>query len=182
MVVPGCIRNGIAAESAERIFDIMMDFASYAFNKSHAAAYAVIGFQTAYLIHYYPTEYIAAMLNSIMGTSDKVAFYIRFAEDMGIKVLPPDINESFTKFTVHGNTIRFGLAAVKNAGVTALESIIKCRNEKGKFTDLADFCSKVDTSCINKRLVESLIKAGLLTVLRYIVQECLRYMKKYLTA
>lgn len=160
VVVPGCIRNGIAAESAERIFDIMMDFASYAFNKSHAAAYAVIGFQTAYLIHYYPTEYIAAMLNSIMGTSDKVAFYIRFAEDMGIKVLPPDINESFTKFTVHGNTIRFGLAAVKNAGVTALESIIKCRNEKGKFADLADFCSKVDTSCINKRLVESLIKAG----------------------
>ena len=159
-VVPGCVRNGINPESADRIFDIMMDFASYAFNKSHAAAYAVIGFQTAYLMHYYPTEYIAAMLNSVMGSSDKVAFYIRFAEDMGIKVLPPDINESFTKFTVKGNIIRFGLAAVKNAGVNALESIIKCRNEKGKFTDLADFCSKVDTSCVNKRIVESLIKAG----------------------
>lgn len=160
IVVPGCVRKGISAESADKIFDVMMDFASYAFNKSHAAAYAVIGFQTAYLMHYYPAEYIAAMLNSIMGNSNKVAFYIRFAEDMGIKVLPPDINESYTKFTVKGNTIRFGLAAIKNAGVNALESIIKCRKEKGKFVDLPDFCSKVDTSCVNKKIVESLIKAG----------------------
>lgn len=160
VVVPGCIKNGISEESANRIFDSMMDFASYAFNKSHAAAYAVVGFQTAYLMHYYPTEYIAAMLNSNMGNSEKIAFYIRFANSLGIKVLPPDINESFTKFTVKENTIRFGLAAVKNAGFNVLESIIASREEKGKFIDLTDFCSKVDASCINKRVVESLIKAG----------------------
>jgi DNA polymerase III subunit alpha len=160
VVVPGCIRNGINEESATRIFDSMMDFASYAFNKSHAAAYAVVSFQTAFLMHYYPTEYIAAIINSNMGSSEKVAFYIRFASSLGIKVLPPDINESYTKFTVKGDTIRFGLAAVKNAGVNVLESIIAFREEKGKFIDLIDFCTKVDTSCINKRIVESLIKAG----------------------
>jgi DNA polymerase-3 subunit alpha len=160
VIVPGCIRNGISEESASRIFDSMMDFASYAFNKSHAAAYAVVGFQTAYLVHYYPVEFIAAMLNSNLGNNDKIAYYIRFADSLGIKVLPPDINESFTKFTVKGNTIRFGLAAIKNAGENMLDSIVKSRSEKGKFKDLGDFCSKIDTNCINKRVVESLIKAG----------------------
>lgn len=160
VIVPGCIRNGISEESANRIFDSMMDFASYAFNKSHAAAYAVVGFQTAYLVHYYPVEFIAAMLNSNLGNNDKIAYYIRFADGLGIKVLPPDINESFTKFTVKGNTIRFGLAAIKNAGENMLDSIVKSRAEKGKFKDLGDFCSKIDTNCINKRVVESLIKAG----------------------
>lgn len=158
--VPGCIRNGISEEAANKIFDQMMDFASYAFNKSHAAAYAVVAFQTAYLMHYYPTEYIAAMLNSVMGNNEKVAFYIRFANESGIEVLPPDINESYAKFTVKGNKIRFGLAAIKNVGVNVIESIVKSREEKGKFKNLNDFYNKIDVSLVNKRAIESLIKAG----------------------
>ncbi|MFR2298702.1 MAG: DNA polymerase III subunit alpha, partial [Clostridium paraputrificum] len=114
--VPGCVRNGISEEAGNKIFDTMMDFASYAFNKSHAAAYAVVGYQTAYLMRYYPVETIAAMLNSVMGTAEKVSNYIKFAESQGIQVLPPDINESYSKFTVKGDSIRFGLAAIKNVG------------------------------------------------------------------
>ncbi|KAJ53194.1 DNA polymerase-3 subunit alpha [Clostridium tetanomorphum] len=158
--VPGCVDNGIDEKIANKIFDQMMDFASYAFNKSHAAAYAVVGFQTAYLMRYYPTEFIAAMLNSVMGNNEKIAHYIRFANDNNIEVLPPDINESFTKFTVKGNKIRFGIAAIKNVGVNVIESIVKSRNEKGNFKDLVNFCNKVDLSSVNKRAVESLIKAG----------------------
>lgn len=158
--VPGCIRNGISEEAATKIFNQMMDFASYAFNKSHAAAYAVLSYQTAFLICHYPTEYIAAMLNSIMGTSEKVAFYIRFASELGIEVLPPDINESYAKFTVKGDKIRFGMAAVKNVGVNVIEGIVKSREEKGKFTSFTDFYNKIDVSLINKRAIESLIKAG----------------------
>ncbi len=120
----------------------------------------MVGFQTAYLMRYYPVEFIAAMLNSIMGSSEKVAFYIHFAESQGIQVLPPDIDESFSKFTVKGDTIRFGLAAVKNVGMNVIEAIVKAREEKGSFTGLPDFCNKVDPSAINKRAVESLIKAG----------------------
>ncbi|MDF2882836.1 MAG: polymerase subunit alpha [Clostridiaceae bacterium] len=160
VLVPGCIRNGISENAANKIFDQMMDFASYAFNKSHAAAYAVVGFQTAYLMCYYPTEFIAANLNSVMGDSEKVAFYIRFADECGIQVLPPDINESYAKFTVKDDKIRFGLAAVKNVGKNVIDSIVMSRLQKGKFKDLVDFCNKIDTSCINKRVVESLIKAG----------------------
>ena len=158
--VPGCIRNGIDEKIGNKIFDSMLDFASYAFNKSHAAAYAVIAFQTGYLMRYYPTECIAAMLNSIMGNSEKVAYYTRYAKEEGMEVLPPDINESYAKFTVKGNKIRFGLAAIKNVGLNAIENIVKTRNEKGKFINLEDFCSKVDLGCINKRAMESLIKAG----------------------
>ncbi|WML36154.1 DNA polymerase III subunit alpha [Clostridium sp. OS1-26] len=158
--VPGCIRNGISEEVANKIFDQMMDFASYAFNKSHAAAYAVVTYQTAYLMHYYPTEFTAAMLNSVKGDSEKVAYYIRFANDRGIEVLPPDINESYAKFTVDSNRIRFGLSAIKNVGENVIDSIVKSREEKGRFEDLSDFCNKIDISCINKRVVESLIKAG----------------------
>lgn len=158
--VPGCKRNGISEEVANKIFDQMMDFASYAFNKSHAAAYAVIGYQTAYLMYYYPTEFIAAMLNSVMGTSEKVAFYIRFAQELGIELLLPDINESFSKFTVQDGKIRFGLAAVKNVGLNVIESIIKSRQEKGKFSSLIEFYNKIDVSQVNKRAIESLIKSG----------------------
>ena len=130
--VPGCIRNGISEEAGNKIFDTMMDFASYAFNKSHAAAYAVVGYQTAYLMRYYPVETIAAMLNSVMGTAEKVAHYIKFAESQGIQVLPPDINESYSKFTVKGDSIRFGLAAIKNVGWNVVESIVKSRKRKRK--------------------------------------------------
>lgn len=158
--VPGCIRNGITEEAGNKIFDQMMDFASYAFNKSHAAAYAVVGYQTAYLMRYYPVEFTAAMLNSVIGTSEKVAYYIRFAESNNIKVLLPDINESYSRFTVYGDTIRFGLAAVKNVGGNVVDSIVSCRKNKGDFKDLVDFCNKVDTTIVNKRALESLIKVG----------------------
>ena len=160
--VPGCKRNGISEEAANKIFDQMMDFASYAFNKSHAAAYAVIGYQTAYLMKYYPVETIAAMLNSVMGTSEKVAHYIAFAESLGIQVLPPDINESYSKFTVKGDKIRFGLAAIKNVGFNVVETIVEARNKKGLFESLIDFINKIDLSSVNKRAIESLIKAGAL--------------------
>ncbi|GAA0125222.1 DNA polymerase III subunit alpha [Clostridium sp. CTA-19] len=158
--VPGCIRNGISEEAANKIFDQMMDFASYAFNKSHAACYAVIGYQTAYLMRYYPAEFIAAMLNSVKGINEKVAYYIRFANQLGIEVFPPDINESYSDFTVNENSIRFGLSAIKNVGENVIESIVKDREEKGKFTGFMDFCNKIDTSIVNKRAVESLIKSG----------------------
>lgn len=158
--VPGCVRNGISEEDGNKIFDSMMDFASYAFNKSHAAAYAVVGYQTAYLMKYYPVEMIAAMLNSVMGTSEKVAYYIKFAESEGIEVLTPDINESYSKFTVKGNSIRFGLAAIKNVGFNVVESIVKSRKEKGLFESFEDFVNKIDLSDVNKRAVESLIKSG----------------------
>jgi DNA polymerase-3 subunit alpha len=162
VVVPGCVRNGISEEIANKIFDSMMDFASYAFNKSHAAAYAVVGYQTAYLMKYYPVEMIAAMLNSIMGISEKVAYYIGIAEELGIQVLPPNINESFSRFTVKGEKIRFGLAAIKNVGSNVVDSIVKAREEKGNFQSLIDFINKMDPSAINKRAVECLIKAGAL--------------------
>lgn len=158
--VPGCIRNGISEGAANKIFDQMMDFASYAFNKSHAAAYAVVAYQTAYLMYYYPTEFIAAMLNSVKGDNEKVAYYIRFANEKAIQILPPDINESCAKFTVRGNRIRFGLSAIKNVGENIIDSIVKSRDEKGNFLDISDFCNKIDISSINKRVVESLIKAG----------------------
>lgn len=160
--VPGCVRNGISPEAANQIFDQMMDFASYAFNKSHAAAYAVVGYETGYLMRYYPVEFIAAMLNSIMGQNEKAAYYIAFAESLGIQVLPPDINESYTKFTVKGDTIRFGLGAIKNVGFNVVESIVEARNSKGRFKSLYDFCNKVDLGTVNKRAIESLIKAGAL--------------------
>ena len=160
--VPGCIRNGISEKAGNKIFDQMMDFASYAFNKSHAAAYAVVGYQTAFLMRYYPVETIAAMLNSVMGTSEKVAHYIKFAESQGIQVLSPDINESYSRFTVKGNSIRFGLAAIKNVGWNVVESIVKSRMVKGNFTSLEDFVDKIDLSSVNKRAVESLIKSGAL--------------------
>ncbi|MDU4848012.1 DNA polymerase III subunit alpha [Clostridium sp.] len=160
VVVPGCIRNGISEEIANKIFDNMMDFASYAFNKSHAAAYAVVGYQTAYLMKYYPVEMLAAMMNSIMGISEKVAHYIGIAESLGIQVLPPDINESYSKFTVNGDKIRFGLSAVRNVGSNVVEGIVKARENRGKFESLVDFINKMEPSSLNKRAVECLIKAG----------------------
>ncbi|GAA0733804.1 DNA polymerase III subunit alpha [Clostridium oceanicum] len=158
--IKGCINNGIDEKVSNNLFDLMMDFASYAFNKSHAAAYAVVAFQTAYLMRYYPTEYMAAMLNSVKGDSTKVAFYTRFAEKLGIEIVPPNINESYAKFRVKGNKIIFGLTAVKNVGEKAVEHVVQIRREKSKFLDLIDFFNKVDISLINKRFIESLIKAG----------------------
>lgn len=158
--VHGCIRKGISEEIANKIFDSMMDFASYAFNKSHAAAYAVVAFQTAYLMCYYPTEFTAAMLNSVKGDNEKVAYYTRFSEEKDIQLVPPSINESYAKFTVQGDKIIFGLSAIKNVGENIISSIVKSRDEKGIFKDMPDFCNKIDITAINKRVVESLIKAG----------------------
>lgn len=156
VLVPGAVRNGVDEKSANEIFDQMT---SYAFNKSHAAAYAVVAYETAYLKKYYPVEFFAAMLTSVMGSNDKIAFYIECCKSMGIKVLPPDINESNVTFTVSGGSIRFGLAAVKNVGKSVIVSIISSRKQKGRFVSFIDFCQKVDGD-LNKRAVESLIKAG----------------------
>lgn len=160
IIVPGCVRNGIDAEVASQIFDELAEFAKYGFNKSHAAAYAIIAYQTAWLKYYYPVEFTAALITSVMGSSGKVAEYIMHSKNLNIEILPPDINESYTKFTVSEKKIRFGLAAVKNVGINAIASIIRGREEKGCFKTLYDFLNKVDLSCINKRTVESLIKCG----------------------
>lgn len=160
VTIPGAVRNGVSEKVANQLFDMMMDFASYAFNKSHAAAYAVVAYQTAYLKKYYPVEFMAAMLTSVMGSNEKIAFYIHACKKMGIDVLPPDINESHVSFTVIENKIRFGLAAIKNVGKGAIYSIISARKEKGCFAGFVDFCQKVNLSDVNKRAVESMIKAG----------------------
>jgi DNA polymerase-3 subunit alpha len=160
VIVAGCVRNGIPAKTAAAIFDEVAKFAGYGFNKSHAAAYAIIAYQTAWLKYYYPVEFTAALITSVMGVSKKVAEYIQHCKSRGIEVLPPDVNESSVSFTVKGNKIRFGLAAVKNVGTNAIESIIRARQEKGRFEGLYDFLQKIDYSVINKRTVESLIKCG----------------------
>jgi DNA polymerase-3 subunit alpha len=160
LAVPGALRNGVSEEKANRIFDEMMEFAKYAFNKSHAAAYALVAYQTAWLKYYYPVQFMAALITSVMGSSGKVAGYIQYCKKKNIQVLPPDVNESYAKFTVLNQTIRFGLAAVKNVGTPAIEAIIDARNKKGKFVSFLDFCQKTEDMGINKRLVESLIRCG----------------------
>lgn len=159
VIIKGAISNGVPEKVANKIFDDMMDFANYAFNKSHAAAYAVIAYRTAYLKYYYPVEFMAALMNSVMGNSTKVASYINYCRKHKINVLPPDINKSGVKFTVEDGNIRFSLAAVKNVGNAAVADIIKVRDKQGDFEDIFDFCEKT-SEFINKRMVESLIKAG----------------------
>ena len=158
--IPGCIRNGILREAAETIFEDMVTFASYAFNKSHAAAYAVVAYETGYLKKYYPTEFMAALMTSVMGDPKQIARYIRNCIDMGIEVLPPDVNQSFGKFTVSGGKIRFGLLGIKNVGEGAIDAIIKARESKGLPDDIFKFIENVDITQVNKKTVESLIKAG----------------------
>jgi len=160
ILVKGAVRNGVDEATANRIFDQMMDFASYAFNKSHAAAYAVVAYQTAWLKHYYPVEFMAASLNSFLGSSDKVSYYVHECKQAGIEVLPPDVNESDVRFTVVNGKIRFGMAAVKNVGENAVRELINERNERGPFTSFGDFCERIAGRDFNKRCVESLIKCG----------------------
>lgn len=160
VVVKGAVRNGVDAAVANKIFDEMMDFASYAFNKSHAAAYAVIAYQTAWLKCYYPVEFTAALLNSFLGSSDKVSQYVNECKTMNIDVLPPDINESDVRFTVVNGKIRFGMAAVKNVGESAVREIIMERESGGNYKNFRDFCERIDGRDINKRCIESLIKCG----------------------
>ncbi|WP_024833686.1 DNA polymerase III subunit alpha [Ruminiclostridium josui] len=159
-IVKGAVKNGVDEVTANKIFDEMMDFASYAFNKSHAAAYAVVAYQTAWLKHYYPVEFMAASINSFLGSSDKVSQYVNECKTLNIKVLPPDINESSVKFTVVNKNIRFGLAAIKNVGENAIQSVITERQQNGEFKSFLDFCQRIEGRDINKRCVESLIKSG----------------------
>ena len=157
--VNGCVKNGIDKVTAEKIFDEISYFAGYGFNKAHSAAYAVIAYQTAYLKAHFPVEYMAALLTSVIDNSDKVAHYINECRHLGIKVLPPDINESYESFTVVSDKIRFGLTAVKNVGHNVARAIIMARKSEGKFTSFTDFVEKVSGD-LNKKALESLIKSG----------------------
>lgn len=158
----GCIRNGIDEKTANKIYDDMIDFAKYAFNKSHAAAYAVLAYQTAYLKTYYTVEFMAAIMTSVSGNTDKVVEYIRECERLNIQVLKPDINKSFSDFSVEKNNIRYSLNAVKNIGVNVVTSIVQERDNKGPFLDFYDMVYRLDSKDLNKRVVESMIKCGAL--------------------
>ncbi len=159
--VEGVQAQGCDARLGEELYDLILKFASYGFNKSHAAAYAMIAYQTAYLKANYPVEFMAALLTGVMSSSDKVALYISDSRRVGIEVLPPDVNESDIHFTVVGEKrIRFGLAAVKNVGRGAIEAIIETREKEGRFQSLHDFCNKVDLRACNRKALESLIKSG----------------------
>jgi DNA polymerase-3 subunit alpha len=172
VIVPGCVRNGIDAESADKIFDEMSEFAKYAFNKSHAACYAVVSYRTAYLKAYYPAEFMAATLNSYLGNLDKVPQYIDECKRLGIEILKPDINKSFEKFTVENQVIeqsddsaeigkiRFGLGSIKNVGAVPVENIVRERKENGEYKSFTDFCERIADEQVNKKCIESLIKAG----------------------
>ncbi len=169
IVVPGCVRNGIDEESANKIFDEMSEFAKYAFNKSHAACYAVVSYRTAYLKAYYPAEFMAATLNSYLGNLDKAPQYIDECKRLGIQILKPDINKSFENFTVEienvekekkTGKIRFGLGAIKNVGTVPVENIVKERQENGEYKSFIDFCERIADTQVNKKCIESLIKAG----------------------
>ncbi len=160
VIIQGCVRNGIDEQSANKIFDEMAEFAKYAFNKSHAAAYAVVSYRTAYLKAYYKEEFMAATLNSFLGNLDKVPLYVEECRKMGIEILKPDINKSFTRFTVDNGKIRFGLGSIKNVGNSAVDSIVRNRTENGEFKDFSDFCERMQSEAVNKKCIESLIKAG----------------------
>ncbi len=160
--VDGCIRHDIEKRSADKIFDQIEYFAGYGFNKSHSTAYALISYRTAYLKANFPVEFMTALLTSEKDNLDKIAMYINEAMRMGIKILPPDANESFANFTVVGDSIRFGLVAVKNIGQGAIDSIIMMRQKNGKFKSIYDFTEKIDSRLVNRKVIESLIKCGAL--------------------
>ena len=164
--VPGCIKNGIDEQTANKIYDEMIDFAKYAFNKSHAAAYTIVSYQTAWLKYYYPVEFMAALMTSVIDNPTKVAEYIYVCRQMGIRILPPDINKGEADFSVDGGDIRYGLAAIKSIGRPVIRAIVNDRKELGEFRNLEDFITRISSrELMNKRLVENLIKAGALDVL-----------------
>lgn len=158
--VPGCISKGIPEKVASDIYDTMMDFAKYAFNKSHAACYAFVAFQTAYLKHYYPVEFMAALMTSVLDNTSKVSQYILASRQMGIEILPPDINEGEGVFSVDGDAIRYGLSAIKSLGRPVIDAIVEERNNGGRFTDIKNFVSRLSGREVNKRTIESFIKSG----------------------
>lgn len=163
--VKGCIANGIDEKTANQIYDDMTDFAKYAFNKSHAAAYAVVAYQTAFLKFYYPKEFMAALMTSVMDNTTKVSEYILACRNMGISILPPDINEGYSGFSVSGNGIRYGLSAIKSVGRAVVDVIIAERENGGLFKSLDDFVSRMSNKEVNKRTLESFIKSGALDTL-----------------
>ena len=156
----GCAESGVSTHGAEELWNWMEKAGGYSFNKSHSACYSFLAFQTAYLKAHYPEAYMAALMSSVMNTKDRVPQYVAEARAMKIQVLPPDVNESGRRFTVVGETIRFGLSAVKNVGDSCVDSIIAAREEGGTFRDIFDFCERVDPKTYNKRTLESLIKCG----------------------
>lgn len=158
--VPGCVQRGVNETAAIEIFNTMVDFAKYAFNKSHAAAYAIVAYQTAWLKTHYPVEFMAALLTSVMDNASKVSEYIATLKNMDISLLPPDINEGYWYFSVSKNQIRFSLAAVKNVGKNAIKVIVEEREKNGRFASFTEFCERLGAGNLNKRLLESLIKAG----------------------
>lgn len=158
--IAGCVKRNVNREVAEKIFDQIEYFSGYAFNKSHSAAYAMISYRTAYLKANYPVEFMTALLTSERDNTDKVAQYIDESKRMGIKILPPDVNESFGKFTVVQDSVRFGLSAVKNVGQGAVDSIIQARQDHGKFASIYELCERIDTRLVNRKVIESLIKCG----------------------
>ena len=165
--IKGCLANGIPADTANSIYDEIVDFASYAFNKAHAVSYAIVSFRTAYMKCRYPREYMAALLTSVLGNSLKISEYIGECREMGISLLPPDVNESGSDFTVSGGNLRFGLAAIKSVGRGAVAQIERERESGGSFASFQDFCRRMAGKDINKRVVESLIKAGAFDSLGY---------------
>ncbi len=160
--VPGCINRGIDEKTANKIFDEMIDFAKYAFNKSHAAAYAVVAYQTAYLKCHYPAEFMAALITSVLDRTDKVSEYIAHCRKLDIPILPPDINEGYSQFSVSGNAIRYGLSALKSVGRPVIDAIVAEREAHGRYRDLKDFISRLSNKEVNKRTIESFIKSGAL--------------------
>ena len=158
--IPGAIKKGYNKEKSEKLYDLMEIFSEYGFNKSHSAAYAIIANQTAYLKTHYPAQYMAALLSCELEKGEKIEFLIEECKRINIDVLPPDINASFKDFTVHENKIRFGLSAIKNVGLNAIESIINNRNNEGLYKDIYDFCRRIDLFSCNKKVIESLIKSG----------------------
>jgi DNA polymerase-3 subunit alpha len=158
--IDGAVRRGVSKHKATELFNLCAKFAGYGFNKSHSTSYAMISYQTAYLKANYPAEFMAALLTSVMGNADKVTLYIAEAKRMKIKILPPDINESFRSFTVTKEGIRFGLTAIKNVGLAAIDSIIAAKKEGGPFASFYEFCRRVDSRTVNKKVIESLVKAG----------------------
>lgn len=178
--VEGARERGIEKRIADKIFDQIEYFGGYGFNKSHSAAYALISYRTAYLKANFPVEFMTALLTSEKDDIDKIALYINELDRMGIKILPPDVNESFANFTVVGGDIRFGLTAVKNVGATAVDSIIESRLKKGKFKSLYEFCERVDSRLVNRKVIESLIKCGAFDSLGYYRSQLLAIVDKAL--
>ena len=163
--VDGCIKRGIDEATANKIYDEMIDFAKYAFNKSHAAAYGVVSYQTAYLKYYYPVEFMASLLTSVIDNSSKVIEYVQTCKGMGIDILPPDINQSERNFTAQGGAIRYGLSALKSIGKAMVDQLVSERNARGPFQNLQEFLERISECDLSKRIVESLIKAGALDCL-----------------